>query len=117
MSYWIALVVAIASNIAANIVFKHFMQTVEFKRSWSAVGAALAHPSLWLGGFLGFVLLGSFLYALRQIPLGIAYTVATSVSIAGVTCAGALLFGEVISLRMIVGVVVVLLGVSLITAG
>lgn len=117
MSYWIALIIAIAGNVGANIAFKQFMQNTELKRSWASVGVAFAQPSFLIGCSLGFVLLGTYLYAIKGIPLSTAYTVATSVSIAGVTAAGVLIFGETISLRAAIGIAVVLLGVALITAG
>jgi multidrug transporter EmrE-like cation transporter len=117
MSNWIALILAIAGNIGANFAFKYFVQTTEFKRSWASWGAAVMQPSLWLGLFLGVMLLGCYIYAVRGIPLSIAYTVATSASIAGVTCVGVLGFGEVISTQAIVGIAIVMLGVgSIVTA-
>ena len=117
MSHWIALLMAIAGNVGANIAFKHFVLNTELKRSWASVGIAFAQPSFLIGLSLGFMLLGTYLYAIKGIPLSTAYTVATSVSIAGVTCAGVLIYGETIGLRAGIGVAVVLLGVGLITTG
>jgi multidrug transporter EmrE-like cation transporter len=115
MSHWIALFLAIAGNVGGNIAFKHFVQTTDFQRSWILPGGALWQPSLWIGGLFAATLLVCYLYAIRTIPLGVAYTVATSISIAGVTCAGVLLYGEAIGLRTAIGIAVVMAGVVLIT--
>ncbi len=117
MSHWIALMMAIAGNVGGNVAFKYFVQNTELKRSWASVGVAFSQPSFWLGCLCSFVLLGAYLYAIKSIPLSTAYTVATSVSIAGVTCAGVLIYGETIGLRTTIGIAVVLLGVGLITTG
>lgn len=111
------LFVAIAANICANIAFKHFVHNTEIRASWPSVGLALLQPSFWIGCFLGVTLLGCYLYSIRTIPLSMAYTVATSLSIAGITCAGVFVYGEVLGVRTLIGIVVVLIGVVLITSG
>lgn len=115
MSHWIALFVAIAGNVGANIAFKNFMRSTEFSMAWSSVGTALSQLSFWLGIGLATALLGCYLYAIKLIPISTAYTVATGLSIAGVTCAGVILFGETVGLRALAGIVAVMAGVLLIT--
>lgn len=117
MSYWLALLLAICGNIGANIAFKKFTIETEISRSWSSVTTALLHPMLWVGLGLGVMLLGSYLFAIRQIPLSAAYTLATSLSIVGVTTAGVFLFGETIGVRSVLGIATVIFGVGLITTG
>lgn len=117
MSNWIALAVAIAANIGANIAFKYFVEGLGGQLSAAALWPALRSPVLWLGLVLGVMLLICFFYALRGIPLTIAYTAATCLSIVGVAAAGTLLFGEPLSLRAGLGMVTVLAGVALLTAG
>jgi multidrug transporter EmrE-like cation transporter len=115
MSHWIALFLAILGNVGANIAFKRFTLDTEFSRSVPSVMSALTHPALWIGLFLGFGLLVCYVFAIRSIPLSMAYTAATSLSIVGVTCAGVLIYGDTIGLRSIVGIAAVLAGVALIT--
>lgn len=115
MAYWIALALAIAGNIGANIAFTRFVRTTEFERSWASVGIALSQPTFWIGSFFGFMLLGCYLYSIRGIPLSVAYTAATSLSIVGITCAGVFLFGETVGPRAYLGMAAVLAGVFLIT--
>ncbi len=117
MAHWIALFLAIGGNVGANIAFKKFVSSTEFDWSWASVANAFAQPALWVGGFFGFMLLGCYLFAIKQLPLGAAYTVATSLSIVGVTCAGVFIYGEAIGFRSIAGIAVVLAGVLLITTG
>ena len=113
MGNWIALGLAIVANVGANVAFKYFLQNTDIRRSWSSVGLVLYQPSLWIGLFLGTTLLSCYLYAIKEIPLSIAYTVATSVSIAGVTCAGVFLYGETLGPRAAIGIAIVIVGVVL----
>ena len=115
MSHWIALSLAILGNIGANIAFKRFTLDVEVDRSGSSVADAIAHPALWIGLVLGGGILVCYVFAIRAIPLSIAYTAATSLSIVGVTCAGVLIYGEKIDIRTIIGIAAVFSGVALIT--
>jgi multidrug transporter EmrE-like cation transporter len=69
---------------------------------------------LWIGLCLGVSLLGAYLYSLKGLPISIAYTAATTLSIVGITCAGVLIYGEAFSLRMAVGILTVMLGVFLV---
>jgi multidrug transporter EmrE-like cation transporter len=115
MTYWIALFLAVAANVGANIAFKYFVQTTEPKLAWSSVAAAVTQPTLWIGLSLGVGLLGAYLYALRGIPISIAYTTATTLSIVGITSAGVLLYGEAFGHRMGIGIATVMIGVFLIS--
>jgi multidrug transporter EmrE-like cation transporter len=116
MSHWIALLLAVAANVGANISFKRFVETTEAKPAWSSLPVALTQPTLWIGLGLGVGLLGAYLYALRGIPLSIAYTAATTLSVAGVTCAGVLIYGEPFSVRLAVGIGAMMLGLYLVTS-
>ena len=115
MSYWAALFLAVAANVAANITFKHFIQTTDVGPTWSGVRTALAQPSLWLGIVLGVTLLACYVYSLKGIPMSVAYTTATTLSIAAIIAAGVFLYGEPFGARMALGVAAVMIGVSLIT--
>jgi multidrug transporter EmrE-like cation transporter len=117
MTYWIALLLAVAANVGANIAFKSFVQNTDLKPDWSSFATAVAQPAIWIGLGLGGSLLGAYLYALKGIPLSVAYTAATTLSIAGVTCAGVLIYGENFSPRVGVGIATVIAGVILIAKG
>ncbi len=117
MSYWLALVLAILGNIGANFAFKKFTVETVISRSWSSILSAVLHPMLWIGLTLGVMLLISYLYALRGIPLRTAYTLATSLSIVGISSVGMIFFGEAISVKAALGIAFVILGVGLLTTG
>jgi multidrug transporter EmrE-like cation transporter len=114
MTYWIALLLAVAANVGANISFKYFVQNTELKLEWHSLLAAAFQPSLWIGLCLGVSLLGAYLYSLKGLPISVAYTAATTLSIVGITCAGVLIYGEAFSLRTAAGIVTVMLGVFLV---
>jgi multidrug transporter EmrE-like cation transporter len=113
LSYWIALFLAIAGNIAANMSFKHFVTTTNLDASWASVRITVTHPSFWLGIAFGVSLLACYLYAMKGLPLSIAYTTATSLSIVGITCVGVFLYGETLGIRAMIGIPVILAGVVL----
>jgi multidrug transporter EmrE-like cation transporter len=113
--HWIALMLAVAANVGANIAFKYLVQNTDARPTWSTIPAAAAQPALWIGLVLGVTLLLAYLYALKGIPLSVAYTTATSLSIAAVTCAGVLIYGEAFSLRMAFGIAAVMAGLFLIS--
>lgn len=113
--HWLALGVAILSNIGANIAFKQFITRAEFKPDMPVLLVAAQQPPLWIGLALGGVLVGGYLYALKGLPLSLAYTVSVSVSIIGVTAAGVLLFQELISIRSVLGIALVIAGLLLLT--
>ena len=115
MTYWIALLLAVAANVGANISFKHFVQNTELKLEWPSLLAAAFQPSLWIGLCLGVSLLGAYLYALKGLPISVAYTSATTLSIVGITCAGVLIYGEAFNLRMAAGILMVMAGVFLVS--
>ena len=115
MNYWIALFVAVIANIGANIAFKHFLESSDLKWTKSAAVSAALHPSLWIGVGLGVTLLVSYLAALRGLPISVAYTTATTLSIAGITALGVLFYSEPFGWRMALGVATVVVGVLLIT--
>lgn len=117
MGSWGFLVLSIAANVGANIAFKHFVQTFRLEGSWLSVGRAFLYPSFLIGLCFGFTLLFSYLRALRDLPMATAYTVATSLSIAGITAASVFIYGEALSLRALAGIVVVLIGVTLLASG
>ena len=117
MSYWAALVIAIIANIGANVAFKYFVADLDGQLSFAMIRPALASPWLWVGFLSGLILVAGFLYALQKIPLTIAYTSATCLSIVGVACAGVMLFGETLGLRSVAGIAIVLTGLTLLVGG
>jgi undecaprenyl phosphate-alpha-L-ara4N flippase subunit ArnE len=113
MTYWLALLAAIAANITANVAFKILVRDLGDRDLRGSIVGGLLHPALWTGLVLGGLLVLCFLYALRAIPLTVAYTSITCVSIAGVALSGALLFGETVNAQALGGIAVAMIGVIL----
>ena len=111
---WIALLVSVAANIAANIAFKRFMTGATLEPTWPALRDALLTPSLWIGFVCAGTVLLAYLFAIRLVPMGVAYATATSLSALGITVAGVLLFGETLKASAVIGIALVVGGVLLI---
>jgi multidrug transporter EmrE-like cation transporter len=60
------------------------------------------------------VVLASYLYAIRGLPVGLAYSIVTSSVVVGTLLAGYVLFDEHLSAATVVGVVLVGVGVTII---
>ena len=111
---WIALLVSVAANVASNIAFKRFMDSATLEPSWPALRSALLTPSLWIGLVCAGIVLAAYLFAIRLVPLGVAYATATSLSAFGIAAAGVLLFGETLKTSAMIGIALVIGGVLLI---
>lgn len=111
---WIALLISVAANVASNIAFKRFMTNATLEPTWPAVRAALLTPSLWIGFLCAGTVLLAYLFAIRLVPLGVAYATATSLSAFGIAVAGVMLFGETLKTSAMIGIALVIGGVLLI---
>lgn len=115
MSHWIALLVAILANVSGNLALKQFSQQMLERQDVSPVVAALLNPYFWIGGLSAGLVFLSYIWALRGVPLSVAYPIGTGVSAVGVLLAAGLVLGETIGLAKIAGVGLVIAGVLLIT--
>lgn len=115
MTHWLALLLAIAANISGNLALKQFSQQMSEPKDLGSLLTALTHPAFWIGGLSAGVVFFSYIWALRGVPLSVAYPIGTGVSAAGVLIAAALVLGESVGLAKIIGVGLVVAGVLLIT--
>ncbi len=111
---WIALLLCVVGNVTANIGFKKLMETLRLEVSLQNAVAIITNPWLWIGGGGSLLLLVSYLYAIRTLPLGVAYPIATSLGTVAVATAGILLFAEPARLTNVLGIALVVSGVLLI---
>ena len=109
------LVIAVIANTCTNIAFKYAVINPSFQAEDAKWNALLFDPWLWAGGVSGCILLGSYLSAIRTIDLGIAYAAVTSLALVLLTAASALLFGEQMDVRKLIGIALVISGVTLLT--
>ncbi len=115
--YWIALFVAVAANVFANVALKIGMREVDVSADWRTIPALIANPWLWVGGSLAGILLGSYLLAIKGIPLSIAYPVVTGLAMVGIAIASAWFLGESLGVSKLMGVCFVIFGVYLLSNG
>ncbi len=114
MTAWLALLLSVAANVGSNIAFKRFMDSATLEFSWHAVWSALLTPSFWIGGICAVTVLLTYLFAIRVVPLGVAYPLVTSLSTICVALAGVTLFGETLKPVAMLGIALVIGGVVLI---
>ena len=103
---YLYLCLAVAFNVGAYAVFKSI--------------AARDHDALWLGLFAAGLALGGintlfFTYAMREIPLSLAYPMFSGASIALVVLLSAVTFGEKVSATHLAGAATVALGIVLLS--
>lgn len=107
---FLALGLAILANVIANIALKQAMQSLEVDGLRSVVLGLLGSGAFWLGICSLAVLLSSYLFAIRLIPLGIAYAGVTSLTIALLTLWGMLYGAEQVGMLRLIGIAAVILG-------
>lgn len=111
----VALALCVIGNVCANAGFKRLVQSVEPEFSLRTLVDVVTSPWLWLGGLGSLLLLGSYLYAIRTLPLGVAYPIATSLGTVAVATMGILMFSEPLKLTNMAGIALVICGVLLIS--
>lgn len=114
MAHWMALLVSVAANISSNFAFKRFTEETAMTPA-GGLQALLMKPWLWLGVACAGVVMLSYLFAIRGLPLSVAYPVATGLSAAGICLIGSYFFGETIKLTSLSGIALIVLGVMLVS--
>ncbi len=114
---WIALAVAVIANISANLLLKQVMVRVDPASTRSTLLQVLSSASFWLGIAAAAVLLLAYLVAIRNISVGTAYVVTTSLAMVGIVLLENRLFDVSIGPTKAVGIVLVVLGVWMISRG
>lgn len=114
MSYWIALLICVTANIGANLSLKKAVTQLPTSPRLADVPAMLLQPLLWVGlGFAGVVLL-AYLYAIRAVPLGVAYPFVTTLAMVGLALTGSIMFDEPLTFKLAVGLVLSITGILII---
>ncbi len=114
MFHWLALLLCVFANVSANMAFKHVIGGAPAELNWQTLLGIATEPWLWFGFMMAGVVLSAYLYAIREVPISLAYPVVTSLATIGMAIAGSWLFGEILGWRAIAGIGCVLGGVLLI---
>ena len=113
---WLILILGIASNASASVLVKMAMMPPRKFPSFSEPMAALGNWPFWLG--LGLYGAAFLLYAaaLARLPLNVAHPILTAGAVATVALCSVVIFREPFHWTTVAGIVLVIAGVSLITA-
>jgi multidrug transporter EmrE-like cation transporter len=114
---WTALLLAVAANIGANAAFKRAVASLSPGATESAPLQLLRNGYLWIGLTLAAVLLVSFLVALRQIPVSVAYLAISALATVGLVVVDSTLFGLKLGLHNVLGMALVIAGLALALKG
>ena len=114
MNPWLALTIAIISNVTANVTLKYAMITGGEKLINGDIVGFLNQPWPWIGGLSCVVLLGSYLVAIKNIGLGTSYAMVTTLALVIITITAAFIFNERITGLKVVGITLILSGLFII---
>jgi multidrug transporter EmrE-like cation transporter len=113
--YWIALIIAVASNVTSNISLKIAMSEISPTSEKATLLQIIELKSFWIGIFFAGALLCSYLFAIRTLPVSIAYAVVTSLAMVGLLIMERVIFGTTIDTTKLIGIALVIAGVFLLT--
>lgn len=116
MEKWLAITLCVLANISANLCFKRAMAEIGTPLTIGAVKMVITRPWLWLGFLCASVVLASYLYAIRELPVGLAYSIVTSSVVVGTLVCGFLLFNESLAIRSLAGIFFIGVGMVLIAS-
>lgn len=103
------------ANISTNFSLKTAVQGLDTTSLKTIASGLLTSPWAWLGGISGFVLLGSFMAAIRTLPLSIAYPVLTAMAIIVMATAEWWFQGISLGFGKIAGLAFIVAGIALVT--
>ena len=112
--YWAALFVAVTANITANVALKISVLSVEATTPMETLLKVTQKPTFWLGILAAGVLFGSFVFALRQIELSIAYIFVSVSAIVGISLISLWLFDETMGFYKALGILMAIAGLTLV---
>ena len=111
--HWLALFIAVLANATANVAFKKAMTGPLLGSGFSPLIKLAADPWMWIGLASACLLLGSYLFALKEIELSVAYPAVTGLAMLAVGVAGATLLGESMSVPKLIAMALIAVGVVL----
>lgn len=113
--HWFMIALAIISNVIANIALKVAMQNAALDTSVPMIVAVVKQPMFWIGMVAAGTLLCSYLLAIRELHIGIAYALVTGLALVLMTLSSVLIFDNRLGIQQLLGIGLILLGVFLVT--
>ena len=123
MAHVISLVVALVCVAATSLLIKAGALAMEAQQAGasppplSMVKTALTNPWIIAGILCGILNLAAYTFALKKIPVNMAYPIMSSLSYAIIVCGAAVLFSERLNVRQMIGVGIILAGVWIVASG
>jgi small multidrug resistance pump len=108
---WFALAVAVFANVVTNISFKLAVKNVSIGNDDHGIISFLTQPWTWIGICAAFVLLASYLLAIRDIGLGVSYAIVTSCALVLITITAAVVFQERLTFLVFLGLGLIVSGI------
>ena len=113
--YWAALLLAVLANVGANAALKAAMTSIPEDAGDGKWLAVLERGSFWLGIALLGVVFVSYLFALRSLPVSVAYVAITSLAMIGAIAVESYFYGIPVGLGKAAGICFIITGIWLIT--
>ncbi|MEO1608781.1 MAG: SMR family transporter [Pseudomonadota bacterium] len=118
ISGWLLLALAIVANVIANISLKIAAVSIKDVTDPLAIALRLATQAYFWAGLVSCgVLFLAFFFALRSVPVSLAYPIVTSLATVGLTVLDAMVLATPIGLTRIIGIAFVLVGIALVLNG
>lgn len=111
MNPWVALLIAVAGNVTANLAFKYAMIKSGDHLTNGNIFEFLKQPWLWIGGLACIILIASYLLAIKQIGLSTSYATVTTLALVLLTVFSAYLFGDKINIYKAIGIFLIVAGI------
>ncbi len=111
--HWLALIIAVLANIVANVALKKAVARTPVDQGIGGFLNLAAEPWMWVGVLFAGLLLGCYLYALKEIELSVAYPAVTGLAMVGIALGGMAFFGEGLSLTKVFAIAMIIAGVVL----
>jgi len=112
---WLILALAIVSNVSANLLIKFSIMPPRKPPSIAEPMATLSNWPFWLGAGIFGVSLLLYATALSRLPLSVVHPILSTTTVAAVALASMLIFREPFHWTTATGIVLVIVGVTLIT--
>ena len=109
--YWWALIMAVLANVAANAAFKLAMAGPGVRRDAPMLNT-LGNGWLWAGAAAALLLVASYLYCLRGVPVTLVYPIVTGTSMVGLAVVGAVWLREPVTWQTATGIALVAAGTA-----
>ena len=110
---WMALGIAILANIGANLALKQAVDSMTKGTIGEMLFQLLQETNFWIGITLACLLFISYLIAIKQIPVSVAYVITTSLAMLGLIVVENMFYGLTLNSSKIFGAIMIIVGVLL----